>query len=186
MFKNNKLIISIFLSIVLSSFLVNAFGITLPYTPVGGAGQITAEPGQVLDLIFNLQNGAGEDMKIRAAITKGQEIAKINGPVDFKLPKNTKDILVPVTLTMPKDAVADDTFQVILDFNQVIDKASGTSLTSAIGLRINIKIYVPTLREKISRVMPFENKDIVGYLFVLILLIVIIIFVRKNLFKKNS
>src|SRR3989344_814264 len=184
--SKNKLIISIFLLSILSSFLVNAFGVTLPYYPENGYGEITSEPGQVSEVMFNLQNGESEDLKIRATINEGKDIAQIKGTIDFNVPKNTKDILVPVTLTIPKNAVTGDKFLVTIEFSQVVDSASGTSLSTAIGQKFYVKIYKPSLGEKINRIIPFETKDIIGYLIVIVLILVIITLIRRNLSKKNS
>ena len=76
-FKFN--VISILLLLILNSFFVNALGLTLPYHPVDGYGELGAPPGAESEVLFYLQNGADGDISVKASIKEGGNIVRISG-----------------------------------------------------------------------------------------------------------
>ena len=183
--KIKYLISLILLTILLSAALVTAFGVTLPYYPSNGYGELTGEPGQVIDMTFMLQNGVdNKDLILKASIKDGAEIAQIAGNDTLIVPFKAKDIPVKVKISIPSNAKTGDIFLVSLYLKTIEADAHGTALGTGIEQRVHIKIYKPNLKEKISRIIPFENKDIIGYSIILVLLIAVVLFMRKKKFNK--
>jgi hypothetical protein len=185
LYKYFKLI-NILVVLILNSMFVSAFGVTLPYNPVNGYGEIGLYPGQETEIVFMLQNMVGDNaLRIETFIKEGKEIASIKGENEILIPTKTKDVKVPVKINVPRKALSTDKFLVSVYFKEIPnDKGGSTFLTTGSEQRFYITITTPpSLLERINAKLPFKIQDTAALL-VILLVILIWWFFNKRRSKK--
>ena len=150
---------------------ISAAGIVSPYWK---DNPLYMNYGETQVVNFKLQNMVGEgDITVTAIIVQGGEIATLSQDT-FTAPTGTKNTLIPITITIPKDY--DKSVQVVeLEVKTVTEDTEGMiSLGSGWTTSFNV-----ILSEK-----PVEKSSlmsvIIGLVIVIILALIIIIFLIKR------
>jgi hypothetical protein len=181
--KKNKLI-NILMIMILSSIIVNAMGVTLPYTPKDGYGQLEAARGFTEDIVFELQNGESESIKVKAIIEEGNEIARIEGENEYSLPTKSKGTVIPLKIKVPRKSLEEKYF-VRIHLLKVNESPSGTSLTSGIELRFWVNVIDLSLVQQLNRILPFKVQDAAGFLLLIVVLVVLTVYLKKKSLKNR-
>jgi len=164
---------------VLSSIFVNAFGVTLPYTPKEGYGEIGAARGFTDEYLFELQNGEAEDIKLKVVIEEGNEIAKIDGLDEYYLPAKSKGTQIPIKIKVPRKSLEERYFVKVHLF-KINENPSGTSLSSGIELRMWVNVIDLSIVQQLNRILPFRVQDAAGFLVLLVVLVVLALYLKKK------
>lgn len=116
MVKIQKLIFPLVVSLLLVATLANALAITAPYWP---GYPLTMNPGESIDLVYDIQNMVGEDdVTIKVEITEGKEIASLTA-LDIYPVKIKDGISVPFKVSIPKDTPLGTKYKVTASFYSV-------------------------------------------------------------------
>lgn len=123
-------------------FLASAWGVSLPYWD-GYPLEISAGETAYLDL--NLQNMAGtpQNMTLRARmVDDGNGIASfVDSDLSYDVPFGTYDVMVPVAVSVPADAL-NSSEEVVIAFDQVSTDGDGMIvLTTGITVSFPVVIY---------------------------------------------
>mgnify|MGYP001612066558 CR=1 FL=1 len=175
-------IINFLVILIISSLFVNAFGVTLPYHPENGFGELGLYPGQEAEIIFMLQNMIGDkELRVETFIKEGKEIASIKEK-EIIIPPKTKDVKVPVKIKVPKSATSTDKFLVSVYFKEVASNPGGTT---SLGTGIEQRFYVtitalPSLLERINNKLPFKLQDTAALLVIILIMLVWWFIVKKR------
>ncbi len=140
--------------ILVSVQLVAGFGASAPYWDDRPLRLMQGEQ-EIVEI--TLQNLVGnEDITLQATIVQGNDIAKIVGPSEINVPFGTRDIVVPIEITIPEQAFAYDTYPVSIGFTPVKGETSDfVRLSSAIGSSFDVIVEPdPSLEVAQSRGMP--------------------------------
>ena len=179
-------LINLFVILILSSLIVNAFGVTLPYNPVNGYGEIGLEPGQKQEIIFLLQNTVGdEDIKVQTSLKEGKEIAILENEGDIFVPKHTKDTKIKIKLAAPKTATISNKWLVRVYFKELgSDQGGAAFLTTGIEQRFYVQVVAPpNFLDRLNRRLPFRVQDTIGFLVIVIILITWLFYIKKRIKK---
>lgn len=137
--KNLAIFSGIFALLALS--LVSAWGVALPYWD-GYPLEISAGETAYLDL--NLQNMAGtpQDRTLRARmVDDGDGIASfVDSNLDYFVPFGTSDVMVPVAVSVPADAV-NSSKEVVIAFDQVSTDGDGMIVLST-GITVSFPVVI--------------------------------------------
>ena len=141
--KKQILMASLMLAVL--SVSVAAVGISTPYWK---ENPLVMQPGELKDVVLNLQNMVGDkDVILRATLEEGSEIAEITDTnTDYLVPSKTADTNVHVRIKIPSDAQAGDLYKLRFSFTTV---TSGESGAVALGLSIDksFDVIVEEIRE---------------------------------------
>lgn len=122
--KNNKLYLTMLITLILGVSFVSAFAVSAPYME---DKQLYLTLGsEPTDLEFVLQNGGGatESVTIRTTILAGEEIISIADEQQTYIVNPGEKVPVKLRVTIPEGAKAGDSYAVILSFSTV--KATGS------------------------------------------------------------
>jgi len=130
--KNKTLIISSTLVITLVMIsLVSAFGISSPYWD---ENPLMLVRGETKTINLNVQNMVDDDdVTVKAVLVDGSEFSSIKEGI-YVVEAGTSDTMIPLKVTMPKDASPGEAKQVKVEFKTVSDAsgiAMGTGMTIA-------------------------------------------------------
>lgn len=105
--------------------LVSSFGVSAPYWE---DNPLVLAPGEQAEVRLKLQNMVGaEDIVLQATISSEGEIAMLlDSSSLYTVPRGTEDVIVPVRVTIPSDAVPGSVQRVSLTFVQVAGADEGT------------------------------------------------------------
>ncbi|MFH1585223.1 MAG: LPXTG cell wall anchor domain-containing protein [archaeon] len=184
--KNNKLKIGILtvLTILLSTS-VFAFGVGFPYHE---DHPLELPPGGFVDVKFNFQNPAGDEINFKASVGEGLEILTLNNPQEvYSIPVGG-EVNIYGRITLPSDAKIGESYHIDTQFITVTESESGTfGLGASVGRKFNV-VVVPVPEESIMA--PSEEAGINWILYLIvgiaILLIIIIWYIIKKRKQKYS
>ena len=139
--KINKKTSSLFiLGVILFSSinLISAFAISAPFME---NKEIYIQPGQTVNLQFNIQNGGGatSDITVQVGITEGSEIIEITDANDIYAIPAGLDANSNVRITIPADDSIGKNYSVKLSFNIIVGDVGGAfAFGSSIGQRFTV------------------------------------------------
>lgn len=121
------------------AFPIDAFGVTTPYWDTH---PLSLAPGQAEDINLILQNMAGgEDVTMQATITAGADIATLtDAKTVYTVPIGTKNVLVPIHITIPKKAK--EKYTITVSFTSTTTKETQDMLQVATAIKTHIPIVI--------------------------------------------
>ncbi len=169
--KRGLVLAAVLFSTMIALSLISAFGVSSDYW-AGNPVSIGQGQSQVVNL--TLQNQVGdEDVAAQIIITGGADIASVSNQV-FTV-KAHSEMKVPVTISLPKDAIIGDTKQVVLEIKTI---PSGNTGMVSMGTGSNWKYDVQVVEPKKQ---PINYLAIVTWaLIALIAIILLVLFTRKK------
>ena len=175
--KRGSLLVSAFLLAVMLISMVSAFGVASPYYP--GHPLVLAK-GETQTVNLNLQNMVGDqDVNVRGYLAGGADIASLS-KIDFLVKAKTSDTMVPVQISIPKDAQTGQTIKVTVGFLTVNTGGAGTvSLDTAIETSFDVQVSVETAKTSITIYV------IIGIIILLILIIAVLLGKKKSHSRKK-
>jgi len=168
---------------------VSAVGVTSFYWTGTPADEkpLYLNPGASSEIYFELQNMVGDSpVSMRAAVIEGKNVAElIDGDKVYEVPAGTKDVRVPVKVTMPLDAKQGDRFRVGLSFATVSrDASGGFSFGSAFEKYFDV--VVPSPKPVEASAGSDSTGDRLRFIYLLLIGIVIIVVVVIVVYKRRN
>ena len=175
--KRGSMLVSAFLFIIVLTSLVSAFGVASEYYP--GHPLVLAK-GETKIVNLNLQNMVGDqDINIRGYIVQGSELASMS-QTDYLVMAQSADTMVPITITIPKDAQAGQTTKIIVGFATMNTGNSGmVSLDTAVETSFEVNVSAETAK------VPLALYLTLGIIALLILVIVVLLGRKKTRSRKK-
>lgn len=180
----NKISLALILTLLLTLSFASAFSVSAPYME---NKELLLYPGSgSTDLQFVLQNGGGatEDLMVKATILSGADIIKIVDEKETYLVSPGDKIPVNLRVTVPEEAVINNTFPVVISFASVTVTESGEfGFGTGQEQRFTVKLIEnPTVEKEQSSL-----QKIALYLVLAILLLIVIVLVistRRRMKKR--
>ena len=167
--KTNKITIATIALLLMSVSLVCAFGVSSPYWD---GNPLKMARGETKTVNLNLQNMVGdEDVTVKAVLVTGASITSL--PEDtFVVEAGTADTMVPIKISIPKDAGVGDYGAVKIDFKTVQEDNSG--ITMGTGMTVYFDVVAT------SEVAETNTTMIIAVVIAIIVLVVIIWILLKK------
>lgn len=162
--------------------LVGALGVSSSYGP-GRPFEIYA--GETKTIFLFLQNQEDFDMRARASVIEGFDIASLVGETEYLIPAKTKGIEVSLKIKIPRNAKVGDKYLIKIGFRQVsVEEEGMVQLAVETGSSFDVLVI-----EELEVEKDVMKKNIIwiilGILIIIILVVVIrFIFKRKQAFSK--
>ena len=180
-----KKIFSLVIFGILFFSLVSAFGVTNAHyrgNPFGVA------PGETRSFNLLLQNMIGdEDVAVRAVLSSNAGGIIETPNRDYSVPSQTKDIPVPITVTMPADAVPGTMYSGSVSFTTITSGDAGNGqVAMGTGIDVSFEIIVaptPTEEVQTSPATSGYLYWVVGSVIIAIFVVVGIVMIRRR--RKN-
>ena len=169
-----KLIYLVF--VVFSILLVDSISSVGVASPVWQGNPLRISPGETKTVNLELQNMVGnEDVTIRAVLKRGFEIASTKEK-EYFVKAGTKDVAVPVVVSIPDGVLVDTSYQVTVSFQTVTPGSSGRV---ALGTGIDTTFDVLVVESEPVALSPekYPESEIFLVIAVVIILIAIILIV---------
>lgn len=133
--KTIKLTLSILIASLMLISLVSAFGVSSPYWD---GNPLTMARGETTIVNLNLQNMVGEgDVKVKAILVEGSDVTSL--PEDtFVVKSGTSDTMIPLKISVSKDAVPGETKSVKVEFKTVQDDSQGITMGTGMTVAFNV------------------------------------------------
>lgn len=115
--------------------LVSAFGVSSPYWD---GNPLVMDRGETKTINLNLQNMVGEgDVKVKAVLVEGSDIITLSKEV-YVVEKGTSDTMIPLKISIPKDAVPGETKSIKIEFQTIQDDSGGISMGTGMSVAFDI------------------------------------------------
>lgn len=164
-------------SLIVLTGLVSAFGVTSSYWD---GNPLVIAPGETKTASFALQNMVGDnDESIRAVVEEGSEIVSL-GEDMFFVAAGTKDVLVPMTISIPADWEPGER-KVAVAF-ETVTSGEGGGVVMGTGMTTKFDVLVvsePTLA-------PEEGAPVATWIIVAAVVIVLAIIVWLILRRRKA
>lgn len=160
--------------------LAKAFGATPPYSE---NNPLILSPNEEKEISILLQNMIGnKDIKLKAEITEGKEIATLADAQSYTISFGKKDIPVNIKIKIPRNAKKADKYQISISFTQIPENDEKMlQLTPSITTSFPIIIEELAQSPKIS-----QNNISLTIITILIVMLIIIISIILSLNKKQT
>ncbi len=162
-----------------------AFGVTTLYW---NDKPLFMHPGQSKEIYVELQNMVGgEDLRLKAEITEGSEIADLINPnKEYLVPFGRKDIKVNIRITVPENAALEDRYIVKLSFKQAAkEEGKMVQMSSSVGTAIPVVIKsakeIP--KEPMQEMPAAEERTSFTTILIVSLILLAIIIIAYVIFK---
>ncbi len=174
--KGNLIITGMFLAILLAS-LASAFGVSSSYWK---GRPLEVYPGQETTVILGLQNMVGtEDIKVKAFVTKGNEIASIPDK-EYLIKVNTKDTGVPVKIKIPSNATSAAEYTVTVSFVTINE---GETPPGGVAIGTGVDTSFPVL---VTGTPPKAEAGSLTWILIIGIIVIIIIIIAIVLKRKKK
>jgi hypothetical protein len=157
---------SILLALVMISTIA-AFGVSSPYWD---GNPLTMARGETKTVNLNLQNMVGEkDVNVKAELKQGSNITSLSEET-FTVKAGTSNTMVPLKITMPKDAAPGEVKKVSIEFKTLSD-------AEGIAMGTGMSVYFDVIaNEEIKK----DNTLIIIGAIIVVLAIIIFVLKRKK------
>lgn len=174
----NKIFLT--LAFVLAFFLlaglVNAFGVGSPYWK---DRPLNMYPGETKTIDLNLQNNVGDnDVTVNVRVIQGEDIASLAKDT-YVVKAKTIDVLVPLKITIPKDAT--EPYYVKVEIRTVSSGEGGTVVMGT-GMKIGFDVLITEIPEEVKQREKIRNlvMSAVGIIVVLAIIFFIIYYLLRK------
>lgn len=176
-----KITFPLFLLIILFSFYINAFAVSMPYLE---GKTIVLYPGASSDFELVLQNMVGDtDETAAVTIDEGNEIAKITDKKNvYEVPKGTKDTVVHLKISIPIDAPLGKEWTVRFKATPITEKEGGMVQISG-GVSDYFKVRAGNIPEQLPKEKTATS--MLWWLGGIVIALVAVIFLLTNYMKKK-
>jgi len=159
---------------------VSAVAIGLPYWE---GNPFIISPGQTGTVNLTIQNMVGEeDITMKAEIIQGNEIASLKKD-EYFVPI-TKEVQVPIKITIPSNATLNTTYKVKVSFKTITPSSEG-GVTMGIGIVSTFDVLVKEgVKEQPKEKL--ETKTLIIISIIILIIIIIAIVLKKQKLKKIS
>lgn len=172
--KKIKLTISALILGIMLVSLVSAFGVSSPYWD---GNPLVLARGESTTVYLNLQNMVGEeDVKVKAELVQGQDVTELPKEM-YLVGAGTSDTLIPLVISVSKDAVPGDSQTIRIEFKTVQDDISGISMATGMTVAFNVVAGQDIVETNMTMIIAL----VVG----VIILALILWFIFKNKNRKK-
>lgn len=171
--KTIKLTLSVLIAGIMLISLVSAFGVSSPYWD---GNPLTMARGETKTINLNLQNMVGSgDVTVKAVLVEGADITSL--PKDtYVVKEGTSDTMVPLEISIPKDANPGEITPIKVEFKTVQDSSKG--ITMGTGMTVAFNVIAG------EAVAETNTSMIVGLILAIIILALIIWMILKKRKKR--
>lgn len=174
------IIISVMIMLFIMTYFVGASGIAAPHWDGENANPVGLFLNETRVINFELQNlGSDEDVTFRFEIVNGTEVAQLVDASNIYLVKANDRTKVPVKITAPSGAKAEDTYKVKVEATTVETQKSGQfKFGAAMGASFDVVITAPAPKvvQAEQEITSTTSSNWIIYLIIAIIIIAIIIY----------
>jgi hypothetical protein len=166
------------LSIILTTSIVAAFGVAIPYWDSPEWYPLKLAPGESKIVTLTLQNTGENDATFRANLTSGSEIATlVDENLDYSVPSGEINKLVRIKVEIPENTELQARYKITVSFQQV-SLGQGGMVSLATGLTASFPVETVGYEESVKRTEAEEPApEEKNYTWIMIILAVLIIIV---------
>jgi len=152
-----KKIIMVFVLLFLLDFGSAAFGVDAPCDESDCYWEdrpLVVSPGETRELSFGLQNSGEEDIKLKAVLAEGFDVATLVEDIEYIVAPGSEDVKIKVTIEIPQEARFGDRYDVRIIVREA-PSAEGGNVELATSIRVSLPIVIegdlsPESEEKFS------------------------------------
>ncbi len=171
--KTIKLTLSALIASLMLISIISAFGVSSPYWD---ENPLQMNRGETKTINLNLQNMVGEgDVTVKATLVEGNDVTSLAKDT-YVVKQGTSNTMVPLKITIPKDAVPGETKSIRIEFKTVQDDTKGITMGTGMTVAFNV-----IAGEAIAET---NTSMIVGLILAIIILAIIIWMILKKRKKR--
>ncbi len=173
------IVLGMILIIFINSFLVGALGVSSSYGP-GRPFEVYA--GETKTISLFLQNQEDFDMRARASVIEGFDIANLVDETEYLIPAKTKGIEVSLKIKIPRSAKVGERYPVKIGFTQIsVEKEGMVQLAVETGSSFDVLVI-----EELEVKKEVIKKNIIWIILGILVIIILVVVIRFILKEKQA
>ncbi|MFQ5531687.1 MAG: hypothetical protein ACE5ES_03675 [Candidatus Nanoarchaeia archaeon] len=180
-----KLVIIIFLSIILTSFVSADFGVASQYYE---GRPLEINPGETVNTYFKIQNTVGEtsDMVVEPILLNGSEISSFTSGTTYNIPAG-EQVTANLEIKVPDNVKIGTEYTINVLFKPTSTPSEEGTVQFVVNINKRFQVVVGEAKEerKTSSNLVWIGLTIIIFILILLVLALIIYIVKRNRSQEN-